>query len=90
MVLSSVQSRRWIMLKCKCRILGDSNTFIGGDDCDNDAFRSKVKAFAEKNGLKMVDVFEIAYSPIDFLNAIKFASVVFAASFHATLNSAAF
>lgn len=23
MVLSSVQSRRWIMLKCKCKILGD-------------------------------------------------------------------
>ena len=29
-------------------------------------------------------MFDIAYSPIAFLSAIKYASVVFAASFHAT------
>lgn len=59
-------------------------TYFLSDDTDNDAFRTKVKAFAEKNGLKMVDVFKIAYSPIEFLNAVKYAKVVFAASFHAT------
>ena len=65
-------------------------TYFLSDDTDNDAFRTKVKAFAEKNGLKMVDIFEIAYSPIEFLNAIKYASVVFAASFHATAFSVLF
>ena len=65
-------------------------TYFLSQDCENDDFRSKVKAFAEKNGLKMVDVFEIAYSPIDFLSAIKYASVVFAASFHATAFSVLF
>ena len=65
-------------------------TYFLSADTDNVAFRTKVKAFAEKNSLKMVDVFKIAYSPIEFLNAVKYAKVVFAASFHATAFSVLF
>lgn len=59
-------------------------TYFLSNDTDNEAFRIKVSAFAKQNKLKVVDVFDIAYSPIAFLSAIKYASVVFAASFHAT------
>lgn len=65
-------------------------TYFLSDDTDNEAFRAKVRKFAQRNGMKMVDIFEIAYSPIAFLNAIKYATVVFAASFHATVFSVLF
>lgn len=65
-------------------------TYFLSDDTDNETFRSKVKKFAERNGMKTVDIFEIAYSPIAFLNAIKYATLVFAASFHATAFSVLF
>ena len=53
-------------------------TYFLSADTDNVAFRTKVKAF------------KIAYSPIEFLNAVKYAKVVFAASFHATAFSVLF
>lgn len=65
-------------------------TYFLSENTDNERFRSKVDYFAKENGLKAIDVFEFAYSPIAFLNAIKYASVVFAASFHATAFSVLF
>lgn len=65
-------------------------TYFLSDNTDNSEFRCKVQAFGKKNGLRVVDMFEVAYSPIAFLNAIKYASVVFAASFHATAFSLLF
>lgn len=65
-------------------------TYFLSDDTDNPTFRESVRDFGRRNGLRVVDIFEIAYSPIDFLNAIKYASVVFAASFHATAFSILF
>lgn len=65
-------------------------TYFLSDDTDNVDFRNKVEAFGKRNGLRVVDMFEIAYSPIAFLSAIKYASLVFAASFHATAFSVLF
>ena len=59
-------------------------TYFLSNNTDNEAFRTKVSVFAKQNNLKVVDMFDLAYSPIAFLNAIKYASVVFTTSFHAT------
>lgn len=65
-------------------------TYFLSDDTNNCDFRNKVKTFGKRIGLRVVDIFELAYSPIAFLNAIKYASLVFAASFHATAFSILF
>lgn len=58
-------------------------TYFLSDDTDNLEFRDQVRDFGKLHGLKVVDMFEIAYSPIDFLNAMKYATVVLTSSFHA-------
>lgn len=46
--------------------------------------------FARKIGCEVVDIFDIAVSPTEFLSAIKYATCIVASSFHATAFSILF
>lgn len=65
-------------------------TYFLTNESNDPEFKNKVKYFTEKEGLELVDMFDIAYSPISFLNAIKYADCILAASFHAVAFSLLF
>lgn len=49
-----------------------------------------LKYFAEKENCKLVNIFDVAHSPTEFLGWIKNAKYIFATSFHATVFSIIF
>lgn len=63
--------------------------FLHEESSDLD-FKNKVQEFAYVNNLKLIDIFDIAFSPVIFLNAIKYAECVLATSFHAVAFSILF
>ena len=53
-------------------------------------FKIKIKQFVQRQGLELVDVFDIAFSPVSFLNAIKYAECILTTSFLVVLFSIIF
>lgn len=53
-------------------------------------FEKKVQQFAQHQNLRLVNIFDIAFSPVDFLNAIKYAEYILTTSFHAVVFSILF
>lgn len=65
-------------------------TYFLHEESSNPEFKKEVERFAQQQGLDLVDMFDVAFSPISFLNAVKYADYVLAASFHAVAFSILF
>lgn len=65
-------------------------TYFLHEESSDPEFKKKVQQFAQRQGLELVDMFDIAFSPVNFLNAIKHAECILAASFHAVAFSLLF
>lgn len=65
-------------------------TYFVHDDVNDEYLKSQVKIFSLKRGCEVVNVFDIAVSPTEFLSAIKNATYIIASSFHATVFSILF
>ena len=65
-------------------------TYFLHEESSDPEFKKKVQQFAQRQGLELVDMFDIAFSPVNFLNAIKHAEYILAASFHAVAFSLLF
>ena len=65
-------------------------TYFLHEESSDPEFKKKVQQFAQRQGLELVDMFDIAFSPVNFLNAIKHAECILAASFHAVAFSILF
>lgn len=65
-------------------------TYFLHEESSDPKFKKKVQQFVQRQGFELIDMFDIAYSPINFLNAIKYAECVLAASFHAVAFSILF
>lgn len=65
-------------------------TYFVHDDANDEYLKSQVKIFSLKRGCEVVNVFDIAVSPTEFLSAIKNATYIIASSFHATVFSILF
>ena len=65
-------------------------TYFLHEESSDPSFKKKVREFARQRGFELVDMFDIAFSPIDFLNAIKYAECILATSFHAVVFSILF
>ena len=57
---------------------------------DNLYFKTIVEAYARRIDCKVIDMFDIAFSPLTFLSAIKNATGILATSFHAVAFSILF
>ncbi|WP_288641291.1 polysaccharide pyruvyl transferase family protein [uncultured Coprobacter sp.] len=58
-------------------------TYFLHEGSDNLHLKSIVEAYARRIDCKVIDMFDIAFSPLTFLSAIKNATCVLATSFHA-------
>lgn len=65
-------------------------TYFLNEESYNYDFKRKVQQFAQREGLKLVDMFDVAFSPISFLTLIKYAECILATSFHAVAFSILF
>ena len=65
-------------------------TYFLHEESSDPKFKKKVQLFAQRIGFELVDMFDIAFSPVNFLNAIKHAEYILAASFHAVAFSILF
>lgn len=65
-------------------------TYFLHEESSDPEFKKKVQLFAQRKGLELVDMFDIAFSPVNFLNAIKHAECILATSFHAVAFSILF
>lgn len=65
-------------------------TYFLHEESSDSKFKKKVQQFAQRLGLELVDMFDIAFSPVNFLNAIKYAEYILATSFHAVAFSILF
>lgn len=65
-------------------------TYFLHDGCDSPEFVAEINAFAAKEGCKILNMFDIAVSPTDFLSAVAHAHIVVATSFHAVAFSVIF
>ncbi len=58
-------------------------TYFFHDGCDSPEFVANINAFASKQNIRIINVSDIAKSPIDFLSAVAHAHIVVSTSFHA-------
>lgn len=58
-------------------------TYFLHENASSFDFQRKIKDFAQNQHAKLINIFDVAYSPLDFLNAIKYANCILATSFHA-------
>ncbi len=65
-------------------------TYFLHDGSDNPCFQAQIEAYASSIGCVVIDMFDIAVSPAEFLSAIKYATCIIATSFHATAFSILF
>lgn len=86
-----LSSDEWDRLTAK-RIIQDPYilTYFLHANASSFDFQQKIKDFALNQHIKLIDIFDVAYSPIAFLNAIKYAECVLATSFHAVAFSILF
>lgn len=65
-------------------------TYFLHEGSDNLYFKTIVEAYARRIDCKVIDMFDIAFSPLTFLSAIKNATGILATSFHAVAFSILF
>ena len=73
-----------------CRFHKYLLTYFLHEGSDNLYFKTIVEAYARRIDCKVIDMFDIAFSPLTFLSAIKNATGILATSFHAVAFSILF